>query len=236
MKKFRLRTDKKPVVLTSRLGSSQPVDVYIVGYDSDSPKTEYFTRHILLNGTEKVEFNCPQTPNVLTVIAWGEKKFSMETPRKKKLQRSLNFTGPMKSADMKFIEKFARKCGRLLPRRTYIHNGASFKIQLLPVILNDNGTEHTTPARIHVTLPIIQVSKKHFDKMSIPQRVAILAHEYSHNFVNIDKDSEIEADTNMVDIYDGLGYGRLEALYAFSNIMPDNDTNYRRLQNIYNNL
>ena len=68
--------------------------------------------------------------------------------------------------------------------------------------------------------------------MTIPSRIAILLHEYSHNFINQNQDNEIEADSNAMDIYSNLGYPRLEAVYAFANIMPDTDTNVKRVSNI----
>jgi hypothetical protein len=220
------------------LESIKGASVYIVGYDPASPKTEYFTRFVQVKGLKELEFNCPQSPKSIRIIAWskGRGKFKIGNVRKQRLERQLNATGQDQHPDIKFIEVFARKMGRLPARRTYRFPKASYKIQLLPVIYNDAGREHTTPARIHIHKPIIQVSKKHFDSMSIPQRVAILAHEYSHNFINIDQDSEIEADTNMTAIYDGLGYGRIEAVYAFANVMKDTDENYQRLSNIYRQL
>ena len=238
MKKFILQTRKRPVTVAMPIQTENgEAEIYIVGYDPASPKTEYFTRRIIVNGSDTVEFQCPQTPRKLKIIAWskGTKKFTIPKITVTPFQRYLNLTEDEKP-DIAFIEKFARRVGRLPARRTYRYKGANFKIELLPVIRKDNGSEHPTPARIHVSKPIMQVSKKHFNEMTIPQRVAILTHEYSHNFINYNKDSEFEADENMVDLYKGLGYGKLEAVYAFANVMSDTDTNYERLNSIYEQL
>ena len=238
MKVFKVRTNKKPVAISLSVHSDKGAQVYVIGYDPVNPKTEYFTRFIEVKGTKNDEFNCPQSPKSIKVIAWSKnrREFKLSDMQVRPLQERLNATGIDRHPDIRFIEVFSRRVGRLPARRTYTHPKASFKIQLLPVIYNDAGREHTTPARIHIKHPIIQVSKKHFDSMSIPQRVAILAHEYAHNFINADQDCEFEADANMTEIYDELGYGRLEAVYAFANIMSDTDMNYNRLSNISKNL
>lgn len=237
LQKHILRVNKKPVKIIVPLITKESVNIYITGYDPSSPNTEYFSRKIIVNGTDKVEFNCPQSPRKLKVIIWSDEKKKFTVPKIDiiPLSRTLNFTEDQKP-DILFIERFSRIAGRLSPRRTYVFKGAKYKIELLPVILRDNGLEHPTPARIHTELPLIQVSKKHFIKMTIPQRVAILLHEYSHNFVNYNQDDEMEADNNMIGMYESLGYPRLEAVYAFANVMNDTDVNYSRVDNIINSI
>ena len=128
------------------------------------------------------------------------------------------------------------EAGRLPARRTYRDRKVRFRIEYLPVIRKDDGSPHPTPARIHVKHPVIQVSKKHFDEMTVPARIAILLHEYSHNFLNYNQDSEFEADENAMNLYTDLSYPRLEAVYAFTNIMPDTDVNVQRVENIISEL
>jgi hypothetical protein len=85
----------------------------------------------------------------------------------------------------------------------------------LPKITNKDGQELNTPARISKRTGIIQVSKKSFEKMTIPMRLAILCHEFSHFYLNETMDDEVEADLNGLLIYLGLGYPRIEAYQAF---------------------
>lgn len=234
MKKFQFRTRKRPVKVIIPLESEGPVELFIVGYDPVSPKTEYFARKIEIYGEDQVEFNCPQSPNILKVIIWssGNGKFTVPGIKIVEPDFQNNFIGQDISPDLKLIENFARRAGRFTPRRTYVGKNARFKIELLPVIRKDNGDPHPTPARIHVSRPIIQVSKRSFDKMTVPSRIAILLHEYSHNFINYNQDNELEADENGMMLYKNLGYPRLEAVYAFANIMSDTDVNYQRVSNI----
>jgi hypothetical protein len=75
--------------------------------------------------------------------------------------------------------------------------------------------ELETPARISKDNGTIQVSQKKFIPDTVPMRMAILLHEYSHYYVNKDINDETEADLNGLLIYLGLGYPRFEGHEAF---------------------
>ena len=51
--------------------------------------------------------------------------------------------------------------------------------------------------------------------MSIPMRMAILCHEFSHFYLNEVQKDEIEADLNALTMYLGMGYPVIEAHKAF---------------------
>lgn len=77
------------------------------------------------------------------------------------------------------------------------------------------GKVMATPARIHEKTGIIEVSKRQMLRYTVPMRMAILLHEYSHVYRNRNKRSETEADINALKIYLGLGYPVYEARQAF---------------------
>ena len=52
--------------------------------------------------------------------------------------------------------------------------------------------------------------------MTVPMRMVILLHEFSHFYINENIDDESEADLNELRIYLGLGYPRIEASDAFT--------------------
>jgi hypothetical protein len=62
---------------------------------------------------------------------------------------------------------------------------------------------------------LIEVSKDAFSKFTIPMRLAILFHEFSHYYLNEQINDEMEADLNGLLIYLSLGYPRIEAYQAF---------------------
>jgi hypothetical protein len=73
----------------------------------------------------------------------------------------------------------------------------------------------TTPARISNQTGRMEISQKAFRDMSIPMRMAILCHEFSHFYLNEVQHDEIEADLNALTMYLGMGYPVIEAHKAF---------------------
>jgi hypothetical protein len=103
------------------------------------------------------------------------------------------------------------------------------------------GSEQTTPARIDVDSGLIEVSKKHFMDYTIPNRMAILLHEFSHIYLNDNIDDEVEADLNGLLIYLGLGYPRIEAFEVFAKtfiVAPteQNKMRYDKIKNFIDNF
>jgi hypothetical protein len=95
----------------------------------------------------------------------------------------------------------------------------------------EDGRPLNTPARINKHTGIIQVSKKKFLKYTIPMRMAILLHEFSHYYLNTNIKNETEADLNALIIYLGLGYPRIDAYNVFTTVfaVSDNVANRDRL-------
>jgi hypothetical protein len=79
-----------------------------------------------------------------------------------------------------------------------------------------------TPSRIGHNTGIIDVAKAKFDSYTIPMRMMILLHEYSHKYRNpkigLDISNEIGADINALYIYLGLGYSKIDAICVFANV------------------
>jgi hypothetical protein len=231
MKEYLLNTRKEPcaihVVITTA-GSGMPF--YLIGYDAFTPKTFFFQSRFLISGREEITMNCPQSPRNMKVVMWADGGIDFYVHKLEILPLSVPQDKP---EWVQFLERFSRYCGMLWPGRFQADN-VPFEIDYRRHIITDSGHEHTTPARISVDEPVIQVSKNKFDAMSIPQRMVILLHEVSHNFINNNPDSEMESDDNGLLIYKDLGYPKIEAINAFSEIMSDTDNNVRRMMNLIN--
>lgn len=231
MEQFLINTKKLPsavkFIITTD-GSTVPV--YIIGYDPINHNTLYFRSRFQITGDEEVTLNCPQSPRLLKILVWSENDvpFQLASLKLYPLERP-EAVDPV----VKWIEYFSRIVGRLRPGN-YVGDNVPFIIQLKRNIYTDDGSVHPTPARIHTEMPLIQVSKAKFDQMTIPERVIILLHEVSHNFINSNQDDEIESDQNALEIYNELGYPKIEAVNAFGNIMSDTDNNYQRMLNLVN--
>ena len=229
MKEYIVNTKRKPCAVKFNITTDgTQVPIYIIGYDPITPNTFYFKSRFLITGQEEVTMNCPQSPINLKIVIWSHKDIPYQIASIKLLP--FNRTEP-DDPNVTFIEKFARYAGILRPG-LFRHKKALFDIDFRRNIYKDDGSVHKTPARIHVEDPIIQVSQAKFNEMSIPERIIILLHEFSHNFINYDQDDEVEADQHGVNIYNELGYPKIEAINAFGDIMADTDDNYERMTNL----
>ena len=115
-----------------------------------------------------------------------------------------------------FAQKFCYNAGWIAANRDYTSGVGGYKIEYLPYITKQGTNQRlATPARISTKNGRIQVSQEAFKKMTIPMRMAILLHEFSHYYLNADISNETEADLNGLTIYLGLGYPIREAYAAF---------------------
>jgi hypothetical protein len=127
----------------------------------------------------------------------------------------LDFSNQNLRSFINFCTRFCFNAGQL-SSGTYRSSDGRFTIEYVPTIISSkSGKELETPARISKDSGRIQVSQKKMIPDTIPMRMAILLHEYSHFYVNKDIDNESEADLNGLLIYLGLGYPRFEGHEAF---------------------
>ena len=126
-----------------------------------------------------------------------------------------DLSNPTLKSFINFCTRFCFNAGHI-SSGTYKSSDGKFSIQYVPTIISSkSGKELETPARISKDNGNIQVSQKKFVTDTIPMRMAILLHEYSHYYVNKNIDDESEADLNGLLIYLGLGYPRFEGHEAF---------------------
>ncbi len=163
--------------------------------------------------------------------------------RKRGLARQVvaeNLHEPAVKEFIDFAQRFAFNAAILLPGRYQSRNG-DFFIDYSNVLLSSDGSTSPTPARIVVNNAIIEVSKLKMLAMTIPMRLAIHFHEYSHLHENEDMHNELEADLNGLSIYLSLGYPRIEAeqtyTATFSQVPSEaNGERYMHIQNFIENF
>ena len=211
-------------------------EITVIGSDPGKKNTQYFNRSILED--DIYIFNLPQSPKVLKIDVFEVKEgdipvsqryeivnFSMKTMEKKPLivdAETIEF--------IEFASQFAKNCGYSYPG-TYRSKNGRFLINFYATIDQNDDT----PSRIHKINNEIDVSKKWFDQMTIPGRMAILLHEFAHNYLdsglndNHNDRIEKEADANALEIYLALGYPKIEWMYAWETIFIDNEKHLERL-------
>lgn len=214
-----------------------PVQTYIAvtGADSLNHGAEYFSRLCHLKaGVNRFEFPMPQSPEVLEVsmvfmrnsnqaeihyqsslgqIPWPLPRF------KPQLAEFVNFAAGFAKVVTKLPVKGESSDG------IYTSSTGKYRIEYLPHLIEcdkkNRCRKSKTPARIHKITNIIEVNREQLGGLTIPNIMCILFHEYSHNYANVNMDSEIEADANGLNIYFQLSYPVIEAFYAFSTVFPE---------------
>jgi len=215
--------------------------LFIVGFDEKKRDSEYFKRIMpTQRGINRYEFNMPLSPPVLTVIIFDLQTGFQKIPTHWKKVNFYQTTLPQVQTNfdkktrefIKLNNEFCQNAGWIPANRTYYDQpNKYFEFVYLPNIEGDY-----TPARIHKTEDFIQISQKQFRRLTIPNRWLINSHEYSHNFVNDNRDSEKESDINGMALYLSQGFPYIEGIYTFTRILSDSPYSEERIEFIYNFL
>lgn len=166
-----------------------------------------------------------------------DKSFEITEFRVDKLKTCDLWATPLTFSFIKFAQDFSNNAsvfsaGKKTPD-IYRSDCSNFTIDYYDVIQH-KGKPITTPARIGHNKGIIEVSKKAFLGYTVPMRMLILLHEYSHKWLNprIGRDigDETAADINALNIYLSLGYPDMEAHQAFLTVFrrANNESNHKR--------
>lgn len=211
---------------------ARPTKVRLKITDAEKPLTCFTNRYKTVNHSFKFYARLPLTPKTLNVSVICDEtgqnnnqikiinieKYGLE---KRMDEVDINSYSVMSFVD--FAQKFSFNASYLEPNN-YVSQACNYKIEYLPTIVGQNGNELKTPARISKSNGRIQVSKKQFDKYTVPMRMAILLHEFAHFYLNENIDDETEADLNGLLIYLGLGYPRIEGYEAFLQVFEGSPT------------
>lgn len=141
---------------------------------------------------------------------------------------------------VKFVEEFA-ECASYISTSTpmqdrsiYKSDDGKFEIHYVDEILDENGKPRQTSMRVNNKTGVMELAKKYVVKYTIPERIAILLHEFAHFYVNKVSSDEFEADMNALMIYCGLGYPRKEGSTAFHKVFyrSPHNLNVERMKKI----
>jgi hypothetical protein len=237
--KYKVKTNNEEVSLGIGVATAYPTKVFIKVYDADRPQIVLTDRYKTVKGNETFYVRMPLTGTNTIVEVCDEYEKNMGKPSGNikvdsiqkfsldKQRGNLRNYGASTFSFIDFAQRFAFNAPYLATNKTYRSNDGYFMIEYLPTI-TDGQRELTTPARISKRTGIIQVSKKLFDNYTVPMRVAILLHEYSHFNLNTNINDEVEADLNGLMIYLSLGYPRIEGYQAFLEVFKDSPTNQNK--------
>jgi hypothetical protein len=249
---YKVPTRHEELTLLIKVRTYQPENIRIRVLDADQPNTTFTDRYKTVDGESIFFVRMPVSPKTALISIYNEANgnlqqgqdntFEVDSITKESLDKKLDvidFSNPHVRSFVNFATRFSYNAGSL-PSGTYTSDDKKFVIKYLPVI-EDNGVEQTTPARIDIDNGIIEISKKQFLDFTVPNRIAILLHEFSHVYLNDNVDDEVEADLNGLLIYLGLGYPRIEAFEVFAktflNAPSDlNKMRYDKIKNFIDNF
>ena len=244
---IRMQTRYDEMCLVIKVAVTMPTVVRLKIYDEDKPKTIFTDRYKTVDGQFTFYVRMPLTSKSVVIAIYDDRKGNLskdketnikvlsieKTPLEKRMD-VVDITNPNVANFVDFAQRFCFNSNYLETNQSYQSDKGNLVIEYLPNIVNHDGKELTTPARISKTTGRIQVSKKQFDTYTVPMKFAILCHEFSHFYVNDDMNNESEADLNGLLIYLGLGYPRIEGYQAFLEVFKDSpsDGNKKRYDRI----
>jgi hypothetical protein len=238
----KVKCDGKPTNLLVKIECGNSQKIRLMAYNPKKPNTFYTNRVKTVNGNCQFEIRMPQnceTVFVRCVKDGTNEDVKISSCEKTKLNQFIRCVDPRVSSFVKFAQEFSEQLP-LLHEGTYYSDNRKYRIDLHNSIKHE-GKVIATPARISNVDGRMEVSKSHFMKYTIPMRMAILLHEFSHFNLNVIQKDEVEADLNALRIYLGLGYPTIEAHMSFLNVFKgtpseQNKERYEYIKSFINNF
>ena len=218
--------------ITVQTGSEQPIRILV--YDAGQENTILVDKSQIISGKYTYYARLPLTGWNTIVSVFNENtpdddsSFKVLSVTQMELERKLA-VDDIANTDMrtfiKFSQRFAFNAGILAADQIYQSSNGKFFIRYVPKIIDyDSGKEIATPYRISMNDGLIEANQSMIINYSVPMRIILQQHEFSHFFVNKDGYWELEADLNALVPYLSIGYPRYDALCAFGATFDNNDT------------
>ncbi len=226
-----INTEEYPCTIKVVITTPKSEKIWIKICDANATKTFYSKRYSRIDGTEKFYIGLPCSPEKARVVVYKDGSTPLENDGYKvdlieilplKFTKNIPMSRKTKSF-VRFAQGFSCEASYLPATsngESFFSDNGKFQIDYFDEIRSKKNKNEvmTTPARISQLNGKIEVSKKAFERYSIPMRMAILLHEFSHYYVNKNPSSEIQADINGLTIYLSLGYPRIDAYNVFLNV------------------
>lgn len=239
-------TDNRKLALYVTISCKSKRLFRIASSDYGKPNSKYSDRTIEVDGKRTIYLSFPVSPKniVIGVQDLNDKNFTdFDVTIEEKPLTTYGIW--LDESTRKFLDlavPFCQTCGfePASPKGTLVAtNDKEFRIKFFPIIKDYmSGQPLNTPARIGHNTGIIEVSKRRFDGYTIPMRMIILLHEYSHKYKNptlgLEISNEIGADINALYIYLGLGFSKIDAIHVFANVFlkAQTEQNIQRMRKI----
>jgi hypothetical protein len=242
---FSVNTNNNKCCIELVVFSQMPQQIRIVVYDPKKKDTIYIDRYKTVNDKETFYLRLPQSPKTAVISVFSKGRGNNEHDR--------TFTYKWKYHDLKtkdlllkpstrnfvrFAQEFSENAGVLSHYDSvYMSNDGKYRIDYVDNC-RDRKTKTVIPtvARIGDKSKIIEVAHSRFKDKTVPQRMAIMMHEFGHGYLNVNPDDESEADINALRILLSMGYPKLELFAVFCKVFhnANSDQNQDRFLKIKN--
>jgi len=253
MKTHQFDTKNYELEITFTIRCEKPCRIKLKGFDGTGKKnTVYFDTcygktDAPFRGIKKISIKMPLTPKVLWVNIYDELTNSdqgvtlLDTQFKRLTTKGLWYESEYTRRFLEFAKSFAEQAGYLeAGGRPYYAKGLGDRYIIKysnSIKSRRTGKHEETPARIGSKTGVIEASAQHFRKYSIPVRMMILCHEWSHHI--LDTRSEFVADKKGLQMYLDMGFPDIEAMYAITKVFDNfaiNSEKEKRAQEMSNML
>jgi len=210
--------------------------IWIKLANADQKNTYYTKRYAKVDGIQTFYIRLPISPKNALLIIYNDKNklinddnsFRVRSIKILKLEKQPIQLSRRTKAFIQFAKEFCEKCGVLDASKKgviYKSDNGKFRIDYFDKIRSKKTKKViSTPARISQVNGKIEVSRKAFLNYSVPMRMAIILHEFSHFYLNKTPSSEIQADINGLRIYLSLGFPRIDAYNVFLNVFKNSSS------------
>lgn len=227
---------KPKTALDVILEAYQPDQLTVLAYDEDHPKAVYYRRsYAFAPGPARVFLPFPVTPPHIRLQLGsngGVQVLKIETPKLR--------TGKMPESKKLhyFVKEVLPFCQKMddLPTGVYGKSAeeSPFYINFVDIITTRHGQALNTSALTYVESGNIEVSKVLFGRLTVPERVFTLLHEFAHYELGIPSDypdAELFCDAYAFKIFVILGFDPADGLEVIKNLSPTplNRERYRRM-------
>ena len=243
----RYHTNNRPLVIECKFRVNKPTKIRLIALNEEKKGAVYLDRWKTIKNNEILDVRLPHSSKNITLkvipLQSNNNGLQLSNVRFKKLNQHYKCYGVnYKTKEfLQFAKEFSDNLPLLKPG-TYYSDKKRYRIDLFDVIKDKaTGKILTTPARISNSNGRIEVAKKYFNKFTIPMRLSILCHEYSHFYLNKNQKDEIEADQNGLKLYLGMGYPYIEAHKSFlhtfmKNTSKENKVRYEHIKKFADNF
>ena len=228
----------KPCTIQVDIETFEPQKLWIKVSDAQQENTYYTKRYAKINGKQTFFIRLPQSPKIANLIIYNDISKDLNLQDDTFKINNVKIV-PLKTISfIRFAQELCEMAGVLEASKkgeVYISDNGKYRIDYFDEIRKElTGNVISTPARISQISGRIEVSKKAFISYSVPMRMAILLHEFSHFYINKNPHSEVQADLNGMKLYLAIGYPRIDAYNVFLNVFkgtdnPESVTRFKKL-------